>query len=265
MSNPAETYEREMVPVLFEPWALKLLDFAAPVAGARILDIACGTGIVARRAARLAGRDAKVTGIDLNPKMVAVARAAAEREGATIAWHEGDARSLSFDDGAFDIAFCQQGLQFVPDRVRAVAEMARVLKPGGRLVLALWHGLDRHPLFAAMNDVIHRHFGEPLLAIPFSLGDPEAIRALLDTGGFRDIEFAEHSMDARFPDPARYAAMQVEVISAAIPAAQNLDDAARATLLDAVRDEFATVIKPAIHDNHVVVPMHAMLVRAARS
>lgn len=264
MTNPAETYEREMVPVLFEPWAAALLDHAQLADGERILDIACGTGIVARRAARRMARHGHITGIDLNPNMLAVARAAAEREDVTIEWREGNAESLPFGDGEFDLVLCQQGLQFVSERPRAVAEMHRVLDSGGRVALALWRGLDHHPLFAAMNEVITRHLGMPALAMPFSLGEPEEIRALLETVGFRDVALAERSMTARYPNPERYASMQVDVIAAAIPAAQHLDDTARADFLAAAKEGMASVVRAATHDNHVVIPMHAMLVRAKR-
>lgn len=264
MTNPAETYEREMVPVLFEPWAAALLDHARLTGGERILDIACGTGIVARRAVRRVAPRGRVSGVDLNPNMLAVARMAAEREGVTVTWREGNAEALPFGDAEFDLVLCQQGLQFVPERPRAVAEMHRVLGAGGRVALALWRGLEMHPLFAAMNEVIQRHFGRPVLAMPFSLGEPDEIRALLDRAGFRDIELEQRSMTARFPNPDRYAAMQVDVIAAAVPDAQQLDDAARANLLATIKDEMASVVREATHDNHVVIPMHAVLVRASR-
>jgi ubiquinone/menaquinone biosynthesis C-methylase UbiE len=201
MSNPAETYEREMVPVLFEPWAAALLDHARLADGERILDIACGTGIVARRAARRLAKRGQVSGVDLNPNMIAVARAAADREGVTIDWREGNAESLPFGDGEFDLVLCQQGLQFVSERPRAVAEMHRVLDRGGRTAIALWRGLDHHPLFAAMNEVITRHLGMPALAMPFSFGEPAAVRALLENAGFRDVALEERSMTARYPNP----------------------------------------------------------------
>jgi len=103
-----------------------------------VLDVACGTGIVARQAAPLVGADGQVVALDMNPAMLAVARALPAPSGATIHWREGDAMDLPFEDGAFDVVLCQHGLQFVPDRARAVREMRRVLAPGGRaLVIVL--------------------------------------------------------------------------------------------------------------------------------
>lgn len=264
MTNPAETYEREWVPGLFEPWAIALLAFANARDATRILDVACGSGIVARRASQQRGRHARVTGIDLNPNMIAVARAAADHEQVPVDWRTGSAESLPFADGEFDLVLCQQGLQFVPDRARAVAEMHRVLAGNGHVALALWHGLDRHPLMAEMNDVIHRHLGVPALAIPFSFGEPEAIRSLLENAGFRDVEMESRSMVAQLPDADRYAALQIDVIAAAIPAMQQLDDNARANLLATVTDEMTAIARKAARGNRVAIPMHATLARAKR-
>lgn len=264
MSNPSETYEREWVPGLFEPWALALLDFADVRRAENLLDVACGTGIVARRAAqRLAGQ-ARVAGIDLNPKMIAVARAAADREKVSVTWREGGAESLPFGDGEFDLLICQQGLQFMADRQRAVAEMHRVLARGGRVALALWHGLDRHPLMAEMSEIIQRHLGVPALAMPFSFGDPAAIRTLLEDAGFKKVEMESRSMIARLPAADRYAELQIDVIAAAIPAVQNMDDAARADLIATARDEMTSVVRKAAQPDHVAMPMAAWLVRARR-
>jgi SAM-dependent methyltransferase len=263
MSNPAETYEREMVPVLFEPWAPLLLDLAAPQPGEHVLDAACGTGIVARRVAPRVGATGRVAGADLNPRMLEVARASAEREGIAVTWHECNACTLPFSDGEFDLVLCQQGLQFVPDRSLAVVEMRRVLKDGGRLTLALWRGLDHHPFLAALNSVIERHLGIPALAAPFSFGDADALHALLASGGFHDIVIEAHAMTARFPNPDRYIAMQVDVIAAAIPAAQHLDDAARADLTHAIEGDMTAMIRAVTRDDHMELPFHALLARAA--
>jgi ubiquinone/menaquinone biosynthesis C-methylase UbiE len=264
MSNPAETYEREWVPGLFEPWALALLDFADVRGAVRLLDVACGTGIVARRAAqRLAGQ-AHVAGIDLNPKMIAVARAATEREKLSVTYREGSAESLPFGDAEFDLLTCQQGLQFVADRQRAVVEMHRVLAGGGRLALALWLGLDRHPLMGEMNEVIHRHLGVPALAMPFSLCDPAGIRALLENAGFSDIEMTSQTKVARLPAADRFAALQIDIIAAAIPAVQSMDDAARANLISAAHDEMTGIVSKAAQADHVAMPMTSWLVSAQR-
>src|SRR5688572_23572657 len=122
-SHPAETYERFMVPPLFAPAAARLLDLARPRPGERVLDVGCGTGIVARRAAPVVGGNGTVVGVDFTPGMLDVARATAEREGLAIEWREGRAEALPFGDGGFDLVLCQFALMFFADRAAALTEM----------------------------------------------------------------------------------------------------------------------------------------------
>lgn len=264
MANPAETYERKMVPVLFAPWAPLLLDLAGPQPGERVLDLACGSGIVARLAAARVGSGGRVDGLDLNPAMLEVARAAAEREQIDVTWHQGRMESLPFPDADFDVVTCQHGLQFVPERPRAAAEMHRVLRDDGRLAVAVWQGLDRHPFFAAFNDALLRHIGVPALAAPFAIESAEALRALLADAGFREVAVQARSMPAHFPDPDGFVAMEVEVIAAAIPDAQHLDEHARAALAAAISAELAGPIRALAGDGRLTIPMHAWLATARR-
>ncbi|MDI9240685.1 methyltransferase domain-containing protein [Lysobacter sp. LF1] len=262
MANPAITYEREIVPALFRPWAEVLLDLARPQEGERVLDLACGTGIVARLAARRVGSGGRVTGMDLNPAMLEVAQAQAAQEGLRIEWQQGDATTLPFADGAFDLVLCQHGLQFVPDRTALLKEAHRVLGPQGRIALAVWENLDRHPFWARFNEVLVELIGIPALAAPFCLGDAEQLRMLLQMAGFRDIDLAARSMHAVFGDPQGFVAMEVDVIAAAIPVTQHLNDAARAALTRAAETKLADAIAGQLHHGKISVPMHALLFAA---
>jgi ubiquinone/menaquinone biosynthesis C-methylase UbiE len=127
---------------MFAPCATQLLDLAAVEPGERVLDVACGTGIVARRAAARVGAGGVVAGSDVNEGMLEVAAATAIDLPVRIEWHRADATALPLPDGAFDVVCCQQGLQFVPDPPLALREARRVLTPGGRLALAVWRGID---------------------------------------------------------------------------------------------------------------------------
>jgi ubiquinone/menaquinone biosynthesis C-methylase UbiE len=138
VSNPAEGYERFMVPPLFQPWARRLVDAASPRAGERILDLACGTGVVAREIVRRLGASATITAVDLNPAMLDVARAAAAAEGATIEWREARAEALPFPDFSFDLVLCQFAMMFFADRRAAAAEMRRVLADAGGALASVW-------------------------------------------------------------------------------------------------------------------------------
>ena len=188
MSNPAESYENYMVPALFAPWASQLVQSANPQPGERVLDLACGTGIVARTVALCLGAKGSVTALDVNPDMLAVARAAALRERFTIEWREGRAEQLPFSDGTFDLVLCQFGLMFFSDRQAALAEVRRVLANRGRLLLNVWQGLDRHPFYERLHNVIQARIGVSALQDIFLLGDADKLRKELTNAGFRRWE-----------------------------------------------------------------------------
>ncbi|MFC3816051.1 class I SAM-dependent methyltransferase [Lysobacter sp. GCM10012299] len=262
MSNPAVTYEREMVPVLFRPWVAPLLELARPMPGEHALDLACGTGVVARMAAPFLVPDGRMVGVDLNPDMLGVAQVQGAVEGLDIEWKQGRLEVLPFNEGEFDLALCQQGLQFVDDRAAALGEARRVLREDGRLAMGVWRGLDHHPFWSRFNDVLVELIGIPALAAPFELGDAAELEALLVAAGFRDIAIQARSMPAVFPDPESFVAMEVDVIAAAVPATQHLDARARADLTEAAQSRLAGAIREQMYDGHVVVPMHSHLVLA---
>src|SRR5262245_42279529 len=120
MSNPAEGYESFMVPTLFRPWAESLIEAAAPKSGDRVLDVGCGTGIVARCVAARLGRAGSVTALDLSANMLAVARDVGAREGVEVEWCEGSAEHLPFPEQSFDLVLCQFALMFFADKVAAL-------------------------------------------------------------------------------------------------------------------------------------------------
>ena len=113
-SNAAEVYETELVPAIFAPWAPLLVAKAALRHGERVLDVACGTGVVTRLAAEQVGTGGHVVGVDLNPGMLGRARASSLPEGTAVEWREGDAGALPFSAASFDAVFCQLGLQVTP-------------------------------------------------------------------------------------------------------------------------------------------------------
>lgn len=157
VEDSAEAYERYLVPIFFEPWAERLLAQAGVRSGERVLDVACGTGSVARRAAERAGPSGKVVGLDLNAGMLAVARRVSAAARPAIEWRQGDAAGLPFPEGSFDVVTCQQALQFFPDRPKALREMRRVLAPGGRAALAVLRGLRHSPAYAPRADALEKH------------------------------------------------------------------------------------------------------------
>ncbi len=264
MGNPAEGYESYMVPTLFAPWAEHLVQAANPQPGNRVLDLACGTGIVARKVAGRLGTNGRVTGLDLNPHMLAVARAAAEREGRAIEWQEGKAEQLPFPDDEFDLVLCQFGLMFFTDRSAGLREVHRVLRDGGRLLLDVWQGLDRHPFYQTLHSVIEKRVGLSALKDIFALGNAEEVRALLAAAGFEEVEIESVSKTARFPNPAGFLAGEIDVDTAAIPSMQSLDAHAREKLIAAISQDMEAPLRAVTQDDHVVIEFHAHVAHARR-
>jgi SAM-dependent methyltransferase len=198
MTDAARAYEALFVPALFEQWPPVLADLARIQPGERVLDVACGTGVLARYVAQRVGPGGRVVGLDPNAGMLTVAREHAP----ALEWRLGMAESLPFRDGSFDAVVSQFGLMFFSDRARAVREMLRVLAPRRRLVVAVWDALENNPAFAAEVDLLARLAGQPAadaLAAPFALGDPAVLRELFAEAGAESVEVATHRGTARFP------------------------------------------------------------------
>ena len=264
MSYPAESYENLMVPGLFAPWASHLIQSANPQPGERILDVACGTGIVARQIAGRVGSQGTVIGLDLDPEKIAVARAAAEREGLAIEWHAGPAERLPFSDGNFDLILCQFGLMFFTDRHAALMEMHRVLRSDGRLALSVWQGLDRHPFYQTLHEVSSRRLGESSVGAVFSLGDSDELRTLLADAGFHDIEIEPRSITVRYPDAQEFLAWESDVDPARTPALQDLDAESQQVILDSLHQEMQTPLHEVMEGDEIVMPSHAHMALARR-
>jgi ubiquinone/menaquinone biosynthesis C-methylase UbiE len=196
--NAAEVYEEFFVPALFQQWAPRVAEAAGIEAGQRVLDVACGTGVLARTAAEWVGPGGAVVGLDLNDGMLAVA----QRKAPAIEWRQGWAEALPFDDGSFDAVVSQFGLMFFEDRRAALQEMTRVLQPGGRLAVAVWDTLDRSPGYAALTELLRRLFGDQAahaLRAPFVLGDLQLLQALFAESALPEAKISTRAGTARFP------------------------------------------------------------------
>ena len=230
-----------------------------------MLDVACGTGIVARMVAQRTSGQAELAGLDASPAMLEVARAAATREGAEISWHEGSASALPFRDGSFDLVVVQQGLQFFPDKAAAAGELYRVLDAGGRAVTSTWTDIAKNPFFEIFAGVIQKHLGTPALHTPFSLGDQVTLRSLFVDAGFDDIEIERVGRTVRFPSPDKFVALGLAGASAAVPALQTMDATERAALTEAVRAEMVVPLQEYTDRDELVFPLEAHIVVARKA
>lgn len=185
----AENYQRYFVPAIATPVSAGLLQAAALQPGERVLDVACGTGLVARLAAERVGPTGTVTGVDISPDMIEVAQPTPAPAVPAVDWQVGDAASLPLPDGAYDVVLCQMGLMFMEDRPRALSEMRRVLAPGGRLVVNTPGPIQ--PPFQLMEQAIVDHINPELggfVRAVFSMHEPGAVAALLRDAGFDDVD-----------------------------------------------------------------------------
>jgi ubiquinone/menaquinone biosynthesis C-methylase UbiE len=255
-----EAYERYFVPTIFIPWTEDLLARAALQPGERVLDVACGTGIVARRAAQQVGSTGTVVGVDLNPEMLEVARAQTPTSGAPVVWRQGDAGALPCPDATFDVVCCQQGLQFFPDKVGALRQMHRVLVPGGRLALSVVRSLEHNPLMRTHVDAVEHHLSAEAAAswhTVCGLGDAEELRRLLGEAGFQNVRMHIVMQTLRHPNPAEFISggLMATPLAGAIAA---LDAPTRTALLRDILDN----LRPYIDDEGLACPHEAHVVVA---
>ena len=253
--SAAEIYEEFFVPALFQQWTPIVADAAGIKAGQRVLDVACGTGVLAREAAGRVGGAGLVTGLDRNDGMLAMAR----RIAPAVEWKAGRAEQLPFADASFDAVVSQFGLMFFDDRAQALREMRRVLKPGGRLAVAVWDRLENSPGYAAMAGLLERLFGRRIageLHAPFALGDPEALRGLFAEAGLGKAKVATRAGTARFPSIEAWVRTDVKGWTLA----DLIDDDQYALLL---REAAAALRRYAKADGIVIFDAPALIVTVA--
>jgi SAM-dependent methyltransferase len=199
-AEAAELYERYVARYILGPWAPLLVDVAHVDIGERALDVACGTGVVARIAAQRVGPGGRVVGVDLNPGMIAVAGSLPTPVGAPIEWLERSAVNLLLPDASFDVVLCQQGLQFFPDKLVALWEMRRVLVHGGRLALSVWNSTGLYN--AALGEALARFVGNEAgtkFCASRQVPAKEDLQRLATEAGFCDVEVRVNRLDIHLP------------------------------------------------------------------
>lgn len=197
----AENYQRFFVPSIGAPVADDLIGVAGLQPGERVLDVACGTGVVTRLAAERVGARGSVVGLDVNPGMLAVARSETPSD-ISIDWYEANAESMPLPDKAFDVVLCQMALQFVPNKLAALREMRRVLDTEGRVHVNVPG--PKPPIFAIMTDALARHLSPEAASfgdLVFAMHDVDELTELMRSAGFQKIDVQAKRKDLRLPAP----------------------------------------------------------------
>ncbi len=234
----AQVYEAFFVPALFAQWPDRVLNAAEVRTGDRVLDVGCGTGVLAAAASARTRPSGRVVGLDPNEAMLAVAASRPE----PIEWRAGAAESIPFADASFDHVVSQFALMFFDDRVKGLGEMARVVRPGGSAAVATWSAADESPGYAAMIDLVGRVVGAAAadaLRAPFVLGTA-AVLADLMAGSFADVEVACHDGTARFASIPAWVHTDIRGWTLG----PMIDDACYERLLAAAADELAPFVDP---------------------
>ncbi len=257
-TDAAGAYERYLVPSIFAGLARRLVDVVGVDAGDHVLDAACGTGVVARTAARRVGPLGDVAGVDINPDMLAVARRAAADADPAITWHRGDLTALPFDDDTFDIAICEEALQFLDDPVAGLVELGRVTAPGGVVAFSVLRGLAHHDVYARLVSALRTHVSSAaamIMASPFEFGGGGRCRHVAESAGLGDVVVRIVVGEERFPSISEFVRQE----AASSPLAgelATLDGAGRDALVAALEDSLTAHVD----DHGLVFPNQTRIV-----
>lgn len=258
----ARGYEANLVPAAMDPWAADLVEAVGLAPGDRVLDLACGTGIVTRHAAGRVGPGGGLVGVDANPAMLAVAREVAGTLVPAPTWHEATAEDLPLGDAAVDAVLCQQAVQFMADPIATLVEARRVLSPGGRLGVSTCASLVRQPGYTVLLDVVARHLetgAAEVLASPYGLGEVDRLRDVIAAAGFTGVHLRRTITTFRFPSPTTFLAAE----SASSPLG-DLTARLSAATLEPLLADLADGLRPHRDDDGIVFPFETLVATADR-
>ncbi len=256
----AANYERDFVPAIAIPVSTELLRAATLRRDERVLDVGCGTGLIARRAAEAVGDHGAVAGIDVAADMIEIAESLPVDDGAPIEWHQGDAASLPFPDGSFDVALCQMSLMFVEDRPAALREMHRVLVPGGRVLISTPGSIQ--PPFELMERAIVEHISPDLagfVRMVFSMDDPGVHDRLCQGAGFDGVESRTYTATLDLPSPAEFLWQYINLTPMG-PFVADAPESAR----DALEAQVAETWEPYVRDGRTRIDQPMVLATGTR-
>lgn len=250
----AELYESKFVPALFADWAPHVIEMGDVAPGQSVLDVACGTGIVARTATQRVGAVGRVVGVDLNEAMLTVAARVCEG----VELRQAEVTSLPFDDRTFDVVLCQMALMFFPDPTGALREMGRVAKPGGTIVVMVPSSLDAQPAYRLLVELAARHAGPEavaMLSAYWASGNLDELLGTVRAAGMEVLSTRTRMGTARFGSIDQFVAVEVE----STPVRERLTDDQYETLRREATDVFHAFTTP---DGRAEIPIEGHLVAA---
>lgn len=256
--HAAEMYESQKVAVLFRPLAEATLQEIPINEYELVLDVACGTGIVSRLIGKKISYTSKIVGVDLNQGMLTVAQELTKDKQEIFEWRHADVGELPFSEDTFTLAFCQQGLQYFPDKIKALSEIRRVLKPNGRLVLTVWSEVSEFIL--ALAESIKVHVGEEVgmqCLAPFSFRDGLVIRNMVMEAGFEDVSLKNLTIWRKM-NPMN---LTVPKEIASSPVGPKVTSKGQKVIDKIIRD-VDNAMKPYQKDSGFIVPQHSHLLQA---
>lgn len=258
----AERYDRILVSTIYDPFAEVLVDAAGLKRGEGVLDCGCGTGAAARRAAGIVGTPGRIVAVDINAGMIEVARSLPPVDNTFIEWHVESATQLALGDRSVDAVLCAQTLQFLTQRPAALAEMLRVLRPAGRVVVSTWRDSGENPYFQAIEDTVARHIGPHAsagLSVVSDLTEAAAIRSLLEGAGFQDVTLTVAERVLELPDLHEFIPRHISA-SPAFDAYMKAPPEARAAVVRDVTGQLAAFAG----DGGMRIPFRSHIARGTR-
>jgi len=255
-----EVYEHGLVPAIFAHWSHRTIELVRPQPDDSILDVACGTGVVTRLVAQYVRPEGYIAGLDANAGMIEVARKLPASAGNFIDWYVADALELPWPDETFHIVYCQGGLQFFPDRLTALREMYRVLRPGGKIVAMVCQDIKYCPGFAIVSDLLAQRIGSQMatvIRIPFAIPGAAEVRSLVTSAGFSDIVVHPKIQMIRFSSPEKF----VECLITGSTLSPKVNDDMLASLIQEASKELHTFV----NDEGLAFPMRANFVVAQKA
>ena len=258
----AGAYEKYLVAKLFTSLADDTLAHVGLKPTDRLLDAACGTGIVARRAAPIIGQQGTIFGYDLNDSMLQAAILTSADLDTYIEWKQGNLVDMPYADESFDVIVCQQALQFLPSPVDALREMRRVLDQNGRIALSVWRSINFHVGYKVFSELLDQYVGQNtgmMMRSPFPNWTIEHLRGLMEEAGFQDIHININIRNVRYDSPAAFLREEEE----SSPLAATIS-AINAEIRTAFVSDIASQLSDYADDDGLIFPLEAYLVTARR-